>query len=170
MTVFSLRDVRVDDFPFLYDVYSDPNVRKMMLDDSVANYASHVDFWKRTLSSSKEERFLFTVDGERAGLAKIISLDLKNRNCKLGADIHERYRGKGYSYELWSLILTRCFMVHNLHRVSLETLDSNEVARHVYHKLGFREEGRQLDAVLRNDKFHDLVCMYLLKNDWLSKR
>jgi RimJ/RimL family protein N-acetyltransferase len=70
---------------------------------------------------------------------------------------------------MWQLMLHVCFNELSLHRVSLTTASYNLIGQRVYKNLGFKEEGRQIESLYREEKYHDSICMYLLKQDWNNK-
>ena len=74
----------------------------------------------------------------------------------------------GYAKMMWTLMLQRSFDEFNMYRVSLTTAEYNYVARRVYTKLGFQEEGRLIKSLWRNGSYHDQILMYMLKPTWES--
>jgi diamine N-acetyltransferase len=165
---FELRPVDVLDHEWLVELHNDPLVLKNNTDPRSITLTGHLDWWSKTIAGSDRNlRFIFTVDCERAGFAKFIDIDKANKNCYLGADIHSSFRGKGYAKELWTLMLDMCFYDLQLHRVALTTAEFNEVGLHIYKKLGFVEEGRFVQSLLRNGKYYDEILMYMLRDDWI---
>jgi RimJ/RimL family protein N-acetyltransferase len=67
------------------------------------------------------------------------------------------------------VLLAYAFLELNLHRVSLRVFSLNEKAIHIYHKLGFVEEGVMRQSLYRNGQWHDIILMGLLKEEYLSK-
>jgi RimJ/RimL family protein N-acetyltransferase len=56
----------------------------------------------------------------------------------------------------------------NLHRVTLDVFEYNPRAIRSYEKAGFRHEGRQRQALVRNGKRWDLLEMGILCEEWLK--
>lgn len=161
-----LRNITDEDHEWLVELHNDPVVLDNVKDPRPITLAGHLRWWNGIKSSAKEERMIFTVDTQPAGLTKFYFIDHYNHNCTLGADIHRSHRGQGYAREMWSLMLERCFLGHNLHRVALSTMDYNHVGRHLYARLGFIEEGRMKDYHLRDETYYDAICMYMTVDDW----
>lgn len=148
------------------DLHNDPDVLRNVTDPTPITIESHVAWWK---SRGNSERYLiFCVDGERVGFTKFRPIDKVNMNVVLGADIHKDHRGKGYAKQMWHLMLEHSFVDLGMHRASLITAEYNEKAIHVYKKLGFVEEGRNVELLHRDGKFYDAICMYVLDRDWPS--
>ena len=51
--------------------------------------------------------------------------------------------------------------------MGLTTAEYNAVGRHVYGRLGFKEEGRLVKSLWRDGAFHDQVMMYMLREEWI---
>jgi RimJ/RimL family protein N-acetyltransferase len=166
--LFSLRNVNDDDHQFLINLHNDPMVLKNMTHSEPVTMESHLSWWKKINQDTRQLRLIFEVNGERAGLAKFYNVDTGNHNCVLGGDISSNFRGMGYAKVMWTLMLQRSFDEFNMYRVSLTTAEYNYVARRVYTKLGFQEEGRLIKSLWRNGSYHDQILMYMLKPTWES--
>ncbi len=161
---YSLRPIEESDHEWLVVLHNDPLVLKNVTDPTIITLESHLKWWDGIKDSKSEERFIFCVDGMRAGFTKFYNIDRANKNCKLGADLHESFRGKGLAKHMWNLMIDRCFQVHRLHRIALTTAEYNDVGIYTYLSLGFRIEGRNKCSLLRDGKFFDEVCMYMLES------
>lgn len=75
----------------------------------------------------------------------------------------------GYGSEATNLILEYGFKHLKLHRIQLGVLDFNERASHMYRKLGFVEEGIQREARIVDDKWHNVIRMSMLEQDFLEQ-
>jgi RimJ/RimL family protein N-acetyltransferase len=56
-----------------------------------------------------------------------------------------------------------------MERIWLEVYDYNERARRSYEKSGFVVEGVQRHANYRLGKYHDVILMAVLHDDWLKQ-
>ena len=75
---------------------------------------------------------------------------------------------KGYGTETAKLLLEEVFTQLNLHRAEWWTYAENNLSVHLAKKLGFKEEARLRDAVFFDNKYHDLVVLGLLKQEFES--
>jgi diamine N-acetyltransferase len=169
MNKYTLRPIEDDDHEWLVDLHNDPLVLKNVTDPRSITLESHMKWWNEIKESSSEERFIFCINGIRAGIAKLYKIDQANKSCKLGADLHESFRGQGHAKFMWKLMLERCFEVHGLNRVALTTAEYNAVGNHLYKSLGFKEEGKKVASLLRDGQFFDQICMFLLRHDFYEK-
>ncbi len=77
---------------------------------------------------------------------------------------------KGYGTETAKLLLDEVFRQLNLHRAEWWTYAENNVSVQLAKKLGFKEEARLRDAVFFDNRYHDLVVLGLLKQEFESIR
>jgi RimJ/RimL family protein N-acetyltransferase len=77
---------------------------------------------------------------------------------------------KGYGTETAGLLLDEVFRQLNLHRAEWWTFLENNVSVQLAKKLGFKEEARLRDAVFFDNRYHDLVVLGLLKQEFESIR
>lgn len=107
-----------------------------------------------------------TLDGRVIGNCGYFGYSGRNRNCTVGIWIGEAdARGKGYGTEAMQLLLSYLFRQMGLHRVALGVVADNAAAIASYHKCGFREEGRDRDAVFRDGGWIDGVRMAVLEHE-----
>lgn len=158
------------DHEWLYSLHNDPIVLHNITNPTPITPEGHAAWWVSITQNPKQLRLIYTVNGERVGFTKFYDIDLVNKNCVLGADIHASHRGNGYAKTMWSLMLDKCFNEFRLERVALTTAEFNKIAVHTYEKLGFLHEGRLTKSLLRDGVFHDQLCMYMLRSDWLKRQ
>ncbi len=70
----------------------------------------------------------------------------------------------GYAKYMWKMMLHYSFYTLDLWRVGITVAEYNPIARHTYSELGFVEEGRMIQSLKRDDKYHDQLCMYMTKD------
>lgn len=159
-----------DDFKFMLDVHNDPEVLHNLTHPEPVSLKDHMAWVKRIMKDPCEMRAIFMVDEQRVGVMKFYRIDQTNHCCTLGADIHRDFRGKGYAKYMWTSMLAWAFNTPNvrLHRVGITTAEYNTVARHIYARLGFKEEGRLTQSLYRDGRYHDEVCMRMFKEEWAA--
>lgn len=155
------------DHKWLVELHNDPLVLHNMTDPKPISYNSHMDWWN-SLNKEKNPRFIFTVNKQNVGFVKIYNVDKDNLNCMLGGDIHKDFRGKGYSYIMWNMLLDYCFNELQLHRVSLTTAEYNLVGIKVYKNLGFKCEGILNESLYRDQTFYNQLVMFMTKSMFLN--
>lgn len=103
--------------------------------------------------------------GERIGLIRTDEIDYINRSMRIGCDVKQSLRNKGYGTTMMNAIIDYAFNYLNMNRVWLFVLDTNIAAKELYKKIGFVEEGRQRKAIYRYGKYYDYIMMGLLKGE-----
>ncbi len=103
-----------------------------------------------------------------------INLDVINnwgsRDSFVGIGIYERENwGKGYGTEAMQLILQFGFIELNLRRITLTVFEYNPRAIRSYEKCGFQVEGRMRGRLIKDNKRWDVICMGILRDDWMEK-
>jgi RimJ/RimL family protein N-acetyltransferase len=129
--------------------------------------------WFQTMSTSRvSRRYVARLRSNDAfvGVFRIDRIDLWNRNAYVGADVVPTLRRNGYATEMFDYVLRYLFDQCGLHRVALNTAADNTSALALYRKLGFVEEGRERQAIFRAGRFHELVVMGLLADEWRKRR
>ncbi|CAH0119221.1 hypothetical protein PAE9249_01720 [Paenibacillus sp. CECT 9249] len=98
-------------------------------------------------------------------------IDATNRNANIRIAIDgSGHQGKGYGSEALHLMLDYGFGILNLHRIELNVFDYNGRAKHVYEKLGFKQEGVQREALFYDHKYHDSIMMSILEDEYRRMR
>jgi len=98
------------------------------------------------------------------GLANI---NAKDHSATFGIAIGEKdFWSKGYGTEAARLVVNYGFEQLNLHRITSGAISFNERSLRMHRRIGFREEGRQREALFRNGRFHDLVMFGILRDEW----
>ncbi|MBO1001081.1 GNAT family N-acetyltransferase [Pseudogracilibacillus auburnensis] len=104
---------------------------------------------------------------QTVGIVSLINMDYKNRSAECIIDIGVKDMwGKGIGTAAISLILEFAFNELNLHRVYLHVFSFNERAIKLYEKMGFIHEGKFRQALYRTGKWHDIVIMGILKDEY----
>lgn len=136
VTSFERRATRADEKKFLDKVLQDVAKRRRV---SVAAFhgdrlVGHCDIVGRT---SRDER--------HTGLLGIVVVE-GYRGVGLGEEMVRTAMGEAPKLGIWA--------------IELEVFSTNESARHIYEKLGFKKVGVIPKKVLRDGRFIDIVSMY----------
>jgi RimJ/RimL family protein N-acetyltransferase len=108
-------------------------------------------------------------DNRIIGFANLDYISWEHGDSYMGIGIGDKmYWGKGYGTEIMNLLLRYAFTELNLHRISLTVFEYNERAVRMYEKCGFKIEGRNRDYHFRDGRRWDLICMGILREEWLD--
>lgn len=107
---------------------------------------------------------------EVIGDIAIQDMDRGNRTANLRLAIgEERHQNRGYGREALLLMLEYGFGILNLHRIELEVYTFNSRAEHVYESVGFVREGVRRQTLFYNHKYHDVVMMSMLEQEYRER-
>lgn len=144
--------------------------------DSLGNnfryIAEHIDEnWYKDYIKNREKQVrlaILTDESKRyVGNVNLTNIHPINASAEFSILIgDESARGKGVGLLATKMILTHGFKNLNLHRIYLTVLVDNQPALTLYEKVGFKRDGIEREAVFKNGKFQDLVCMSMLKHEF----
>ncbi len=130
------------------------------------NEAEQEEWFKKiSLDSTQMYLEIDKKNGDFIGIIRCDQWDKINRSIRVGIDIIPEERLRGYANETYDLLLNYFFLNLGVHRVWLLVVDYNKPALSLYKKLGFKIEGKQRDAIFRNNTFHDYIMMSILKKE-----
>ena len=94
------------------------------------------------------------------------SVNEHQRTAHIGISLSSGVRGKGIGTECLRLLAYYAFRVRDLHRVSLETLSTNEAMRRAALNAGFVQEGVDRESAYVLGERVDEVRFGLLRSEW----
>jgi len=124
---------------------------------------------KKTVEELPGCRFdIVLLDGDALiGHISLHDIDHLHRHAFIGIVIGEdEHRGRGYGTEAIRLVLDYGFNTLNLHNIMLSVHADNHAGISCYKKVGFRDAGRRRDWIFKNGKYHDVMYMDILANEY----
>ena len=120
----------------------------------------------RAVMADKEFRYLVASDASGAlGFAILHETWLRPQNLYLKrVAVHDA--GKGHGKRLLAALTDWVFAETGTHRFWLEVIEANPRARHVYHSLGWAEEGIVREGFEDKGARGTFVQMSILKSEW----
>ncbi|MCC3373693.1 GNAT family N-acetyltransferase [Cohnella sp. REN36] len=132
-----------------------------------------IEAWIRKIGVPSRDRVDFLIvlkqTNELLGEVVLNEIDPINRRANIRIGIQgTNHRGKGYGTQALIEMLRYGFEELKLHRIELGVYAFNPRAIHVYEKIGFLREGVQRDALYSEGKFHDMILMAILEDEFRS--
>jgi RimJ/RimL family protein N-acetyltransferase len=94
-----------------------------------------------------------------------LSIDSRHKSAELGYWVGPPFWNRGYCTEAARAVVAMAFDTLHLHRVESRHFVRNPSSGRVMEKLGMTREGVQREAMLKNDRFEDLVLYAVLSTD-----
>lgn len=108
---------------------------------------------------------------EIIGLVSLVKIDRFNQLAEFHIMIgEEEARGKGAESFAMKEMLSHAFYNLNLNRIELYVLPDNTRARHLYEKIGFKQEGIRRNANYKRGRFVDLIQYGILRDEFLDSK
>lgn len=167
----SIRPLEREDLPWLQELRNSQNTWMFLTDINMVSLEQET-LWFQQLQTDRSRKYFTVIENttkDKVGIVRFTSIDYINRSICVGADISEDYRGRGYGKQVTELQLEYCFKFLNMNRAWLLVADFNTKAHHIYQSTGFKEEGRQRQALFREGKYYDYICMSVLANEYILK-
>ena len=96
---------------------------------------------------SKEDADLLSVYLEKMLIGFTGLFGINNKHYEILIAINADYLGKGYGTTAMKLALKHYFMKYNMDKITLCVRKSNKIAKHVYEKIGFSDDGESKKVI-----------------------
>ena len=160
-----LRDKKIEDSELDYRWRSDPELAKLDAAYPLTmNYDRYVKMFEDQLkypSPGSHHYGIEVADSKFIGNCMYYDLDSVNKEAELGIVIGDRdYWSGSYGFDAVVTLLEHMFLVRDLKRVYLHTLEWNHRAQSCFSRCGFNS--------VRNVRRmgHDFILMEVLRTDW----
>jgi ribosomal-protein-alanine N-acetyltransferase len=90
-------------------------------------------------------------------------------SCEIGYELHPKYWRQGFMTEALTAAIDFGFgpnFLISLNRIEALTFLHSDASIALLKKLRFQDEGIRRDYFYLKNRFHDIVCFSLLRNDW----
>ena len=153
---------------------NDPEVTRYMNQGNFPNsMESMVDYYEASVNSEKQVNLAIVTREEdrHVGNIALNSIDWVNRTAEVGLLIGEKdYWGKGITSEAMELLEGYAFDRLNLRKLWSGPRAGNVAVVILHKKLGWVQEGRLRQEMMRDNQFHDVLMFGLLREEYYSWR
>jgi len=169
---FVLRRPEPTDLEILYGIRNDPQIAPLL--GGFSNGYSRADMkdWLEFHRQRSDEVLWVIakqVDDVCVGHVGFYQIDHRIRTAEFAIVIGDRsVWSKGLGRACTRFAIDYGLNELNLNRIHLSVLATNERAIHLYHSLGFRDEGRLRAAQYKGGQYIDIVLMSILRTDCLT--
>jgi RimJ/RimL family protein N-acetyltransferase len=172
----SLRPFRIEDLAAFVAYRSDPEVARYQSWDSTYSMADAESFLRSQrdavfgepgdwLQLAMVERATGTLCGDCA--VRVVTE--QPATAELGVTLAQVNQGKGLATEALTAVMAELFERRGIHRVFAEADDRNVPVRRLLERLGFRCEGRLVDADWFKGEWSTLRTYAILDREWRTR-
>ena len=124
--------------------------------------------WYEGIKVKKDTKFwIIYYQALPVGIVNLSDIDFKNRITNWGFYIgDEKYRGMGLSKIILYHLMTYVFEKMEFHKMHTTVLGNNSIAKNLYEKMGFKQEGLLKKHLLRDEGYIDVFIMSILDEEW----
>ena len=163
-----LRDVADGDVEARFALGNTPAIIRMFGGDPAQVREITRDAAQAGVAAQRDEPHAWIIEDEGAmlGAIRLHTLNPADKRAQIAIGILDPDAlGKGYGTEAMQVLAAHAFDTMGLHRLGCRVLDFNDRAVRAYEKVGFVVEGREREAALIGDAWHDDLIMGLIARD-----
>ena len=169
--MIELRDVNDGDVERLFAWRLDREVDRWMNGPAPTDVAVYRAWLDEFRSDPDRTGWIILHRGEAVGFLTLRGLIEPNQAAQWGWYVGEASaRGRGVGRGAQALGLDRAFLDFGLQKVWSEVLADNDAALKAQAAAGFRREGYLRRHVFKDGKFHDVVLLSILAEEWRGTR
>lgn len=167
MIAVELTLLRPEDSPLLFEWINDRALVTLNAPFRPVSQDEH-DAWFEQIRQREDVRIFAIREGGRlVGTCQLHGIHAVHRSAELQIRIGAAAaRGRGVGTAATTRLLEIGFRELGLHRVQLHVFSTNESARRLYERVGFRVEGVQREAACIGAKWVDVVMMAMLDSEF----
>ena len=170
--MIALRDLNREDSAMLLRWRNLPEISRNMYTDHQIALEEHKSWFGGIFNDPTRHYWVITCDGKDVGLVNLYSIDEFNRRCYWAFYVvpDDFTRGKGIGKAVEFEILCHVFEVLQFNKLCCEVLAFNRGVIRMHERFGFREEGRLRQHIRKSNEFVDVVCLAILRDEWIVKK
>nr|WP_298686124.1 UDP-4-amino-4,6-dideoxy-N-acetyl-beta-L-altrosamine N-acetyltransferase [uncultured Dongia sp.] len=169
--MITLRPVEPGDSEKLFRWRNLPEIAKNMHTDHEISQEEHDAWFASAITNKTRKYWIIKRNDIDIGLVNIYDISPENGRCYWAIYIGEMVeRGVGTGAFVEVLLLDHVFLDLGFHNLCCEVLTDNErgVRQHV--KYGFVVEGVLREHIFKDNRYFDVSCLGLLRQEWLDRR
>lgn len=141
-----------------------PAVRESMFSTEEITLEEHTQWFSRACKDSKINLRVLEVNGEPVGFVNIKKISA-GKIAEWSFHVSPNAK-KGTGYLLCSLALDYIFQELKMEKLNGEVISFNKKSIALHEKLGFRQEGVQINNYYRNGSYYDIYLFGITAVDW----
>lgn len=165
--MISLKDLNEIHLEKMVEWRSSERINKVSYTDVILNIEDQKKWFKSVQKDETKKYYAIYYKNKHIGICYLTDISFKNSSCSFGLYIGEEnylISGAGFISEL--KLIHIAFKEFKVNRIHCEVLDLNKNVVQLHKKFGFVQEGVLRSYIQKNNQFHNVVILSLLKKDW----
>lgn len=161
-----LKDITKDDLPLLLNWRNQESIREVMFNTDVILWEQHSQWFNNLQKSDSVVSKIFYFDQIPYGVLNITQIDSINQTCEWGFYIGSPHAPKGMGTILGYTALNYIFQELHIRKISAQVFDFNDKSINFHNKMGFTQEGKLREHVLKNGRYIGILLYGFLSSEW----
>jgi RimJ/RimL family protein N-acetyltransferase len=106
------------------------------------------------------------VSNEMVGSVTLSLINSINSSAELGIWISEESQRLGFGEEAVRMVLNFGFEELKLNSIKASVIDFNDKSRSLFQKVGMKESGKEREAIMRNNAYHNIIWFDMLRKEF----
>ncbi|MFH1700238.1 MAG: UDP-4-amino-4,6-dideoxy-N-acetyl-beta-L-altrosamine N-acetyltransferase [Candidatus Zixiibacteriota bacterium] len=163
---YQIRPIERGDLDLVLKWRNSERIRENMYTSHIISFDEHQKWFEKISAEKKSLHFIFETNGIPLGVVNITNIDNENKKCVWGFYIGAENAPRGSGSAMGFFALEHLFEKLEFHRIVGEAFAFNSDSVKYHKRLGFIEEGRLRDYVLKDGKYEDVVTLAILEDGW----
>lgn len=165
---FNLRPIEEHDLDVVLAWRNSDRVRSYMYTDHIITQDEHRSWFERTRQAEFPPTLIFEYRGIPVGLKSFSQIDRFNNRCYWGFYLGESELPRGCGSVMGFLALEYIFEQQKFRKLCAEAFAFNEGSVKYHTRLGFVQEGRFMQHILKNGRYEDIISFAIFRDNWLA--
>ena len=161
-----LRPMQESDLDLVLQWRNSDRVRRASYTDHIISRDEHLAWFERVRQDVRSAPFVFECETKPVGVVNLTDIDTDGGRCAWGFYVGAEDAPRGVGSAMGFCALEYAFENMGLHRVVGEALADNEASVRYHRRLGFVQEGRFVDHVLKDGEYRDVISFAILEPGW----
>jgi len=166
----SLRPLTATDLQEVLTWRNSERIRKVMYNDHIISWEEHKVWFDKLQHKNDRKCLIFEYEHKAMGILSFTDIDNINRTAFWGFYLGEPSMIKGLGLSMGVLAIDYTFKELNIRKLCGEAIYSNQASIKYHYRLGFKEEGRFIKHILKNEQLEDIVRFALFREQWRNYR
>jgi len=163
-----LRPLERDDLAFVHRLNNNASVMRYWFEEPYEAFVELQDLYDKHIHDQSERRFIVESEQTPRGLVELVEIDHIHRRAEFQIIIDPAHQGQGYAVESAKMAMDYAFSVLNLYKLYLIVDKENDIAIHIYTKLGYEVEAELKNEFFVNGEYRSVVRMCIFQPQFLA--